>query len=59
MDFSALKSKTIWYGIAQKVAAAALVMLQGEVTKESVALFVGGAATIILRALTDKPLAEK
>jgi len=59
MNFSALKSKTVWWGILQAVAGVAVTVFQGGFTVESVGLFVASAITIVLRALTDTPLSEK
>jgi hypothetical protein len=59
MNFSALKSKTVWFGIVQAAGAAALVMMQDGVSETSVSLMVTSVVTVVLRALTDKPLADK
>lgn len=59
MNFGALKSKTVWFGIAQAVGAAALVLMQDGVSEASVTLFITSVVTIILRAVTDTPLSEK
>lgn len=59
MNFRALRSKTIWFAIAQAVVAGALVIAQDGVTEASVSLAVTSVITVILRALTDTPLSEK
>jgi hypothetical protein len=59
MSLNALKSKTVWFGILQAVAAAALVLVQDGVTETSVSLAVTSVVTVVLRALTDKPLSDK
>ena len=59
MNFSALRSKTVWFAIIQAVAAGSLVFVQEGFTEASVSLFVTSVVTVILRALTDKPLSAK
>jgi hypothetical protein len=59
MNFSALKSKTVLFGIAQAVIAGAMVIMQDGVTEASVSLAVTSVVTIVLRALTTQPLSEK
>lgn len=56
----ALKSKTVWFGIAQLVGTAVQVyMANGSLTPEATTTLVTGIGTIVLRAVTDKPLAQK
>jgi hypothetical protein len=59
MEWSALKSKTVWFGIVQAVMAGALVIMKDGVNEASVALVVTSVVTVVLRAMTDKPLSEK
>lgn len=59
MNWSALKSKTIWFGILQAVGAGVLVIMQDGITEASVSLLITSVVTVVLRALTDKPLSEK
>jgi hypothetical protein len=59
MNFSALKSKTVWFGIVQAVVAAGLVIAQDGLTEASLSLALTSVGTVVLRALTDKPLTEK
>lgn len=59
MKWSALKSKTIWFGIAQLAGSLAVAAFNGGLTEAAVITFVTGVTTIILRALTDTPLADK
>jgi len=56
----ALKSKTVWAGIATEVWATAQVFLaDGVFTTESIVSFVTGAVIIGLRIVTTTPLSEK
>jgi hypothetical protein len=59
MNLKALKSKTVWFGIIQLVFSAASAALAGGFTEEVILTLVTGTATILLRAVTDKPLSEK
>lgn len=59
MNWSALRSKTVWFGIVQLLGSAAVTMLSDGYSEVAVITAVSGVATIILRALTDKPLSEK
>lgn len=59
MNWSALKSKTVWFGIAQALAAAALVLVHDGVTEASVSLAVTSVLTVVFRAVTTTPLPEK
>lgn len=59
MNFSALRSKTVWFGIAQLAGSLGMALMSDGLTETAVLAFVSGVATIILRAVTDKPLSEK
>jgi uncharacterized membrane protein len=59
MEWSALKSKTVWFGIMQAVMAGAMVIMKDGVNETSVALLVTSVVTVVLRAVTDKPLSAK
>lgn len=59
MNFGALKSKTVWFGIAQLAFSFGTAVAMGGVTEASVLTFVTGVTTILLRAVTDKPLSAK
>jgi uncharacterized membrane protein len=54
-----LKSKTVWFGIMQAVMAGAMVIMKDGVNETSVALLVTSVVTVVLRAVTDKPLSAK
>lgn len=55
----ALKSKLVWLGIVQLVWSAAQSYMAGTFTAEAAATTVSGVLTIVFRAMTNKPLAEK
>jgi hypothetical protein len=59
MNWSALRSKTVWFGILQLVVSGGFTLANGGVTEEGVITLVTGVATILLRAVTDKPLSAK
>lgn len=59
-SLGALKSKTVWFGIAQLVWAAAQVyMSSGTLTPEAITTLVTGVGTLLFRAVTSAPLASK
>lgn len=59
MNWGALKSKTVWFAIAQAAVAGAMVIAHDGVTETSVSLAVTSVLTVIFRAVTDKPLSAK
>ena len=57
---SALKSKTVWFGIVTEIWGVAQVLLGGgDFSREAIVSLVTGALIIILRAVTTTPLASK
>lgn len=59
MNFSALKSKTVWFGVVQLAGSLTMAAIGEGLTEAAIITFVTGVTTIVLRALTDKPLSEK
>ena len=60
MIAGALKSKTVWLGIATSIWGAVQVFLQaGDFSTEAIVSLATGVVIIVLRAVTTKPLAEK
>lgn len=59
MNFGALKSKTVIFGIAQLIGSASMAYFSDGLTEAAVLALVSGITTIILRAVTDTPLSEK
>lgn len=55
-----LFSKTIWFGVLTEVWGIAQVfMANGDFSVEAIVTMVSGVVIIVLRAVTNKPLAEK
>ena len=59
-SFGALKSKTVWFGIAQLLwAAFQAYQTSGTMSPEVISTLVTGIGTLLFRAVTEKPLAAK
>lgn len=59
-SLGALKSKTVWFGVLQLVWSAAQVyMTGGTLTPQAITTLVTGIGTILFRAVTSQPLAQK
>lgn len=59
MNWGALRSKTVWFGILQLLFSAGSAIAAGGASEEAVITLITGVATIVLRAVTDKPLSAK
>ena len=56
----ALKSKTVWFGIATSAWGLVQIFIQaGDFSREALVSLVSGIVIIVLRAVTTKPLDEK
>lgn len=59
-SLGALKSKTVWFGVAQLIWSAAQVyMASGTLTPDAITTLVTGIGTLLFRAMTSQPLAQK
>lgn len=59
MNFSVFKSKTIWFAILQALTSGVFVIVQDGLTEASISLAITSVVTVILRAVTDRPLSDK
>jgi hypothetical protein len=55
----ALKSKLVWLGVAQALYGLFELWTNGALTAESAGPILAGVLTVVLRAVTDKPLSAK